>query len=332
MRRFLAIAWVVIGVMGQALAQQRPQHTQYVLNNYLTNPAVGGIESYTDVRTSYRSQWVGVEGAPRTVYASIHGSIGPSGSSSSKNTVPNRNGFGRRSSFKKAMPHQGFGAVIQVDRAGLLKASTLNGSYSYHLPLTGYFTLSSGISAGITQYNVDMMAANPVNTNDPYLATADLNRTKLDLGLGLWLYTPDFYVGISGAQLVKSKIDAGTGDTPSLAMMPHFYSTAGVRFQPSRDLALIPSIMAKMTATASPSVDLNLRALYNQQVWGGVSYRFGDAWAAMAGVNLNYLIDIGYSYEMPASTVRQVSVGSHEVVLGIKLSNRRKVICPQWVW
>jgi type IX secretion system PorP/SprF family membrane protein len=315
-----------------ALAQQRPQHTQYVLNNYVANPAVGGIESYTDVRASFRSQWVGVEGAPQTVYLTVHGSIGKHGASSPRNTKPNRFGFASKSAYKMARPHQGMGAIVQVDKAGLLRASTLNGSYSYHLPLTRYFTLSSGISAGITHYSVDLAGADPINPNDPFLTGGNLTKTKLDLGVGLWLYTPDFYVGVSGANLVRSKQDVVAGDAPALSQQRHFYTTAGVRFQPHPDLALIPSMMMKMTATAAPTIDLNLRALYNQQVWLGLSYRHTDAWAAMAGVNVNHLIDVGYSYEMPTSDLNQVSVGSHELVVGLKLSNRRKVICPQWVW
>ena len=66
----------LVAAAGTALAQQRPQYTQYALNNFLTNPAVGGIESYADLRTSYRGQWAGIEGAPETFYVTFHGSIG----------------------------------------------------------------------------------------------------------------------------------------------------------------------------------------------------------------------------------------------------------------
>lgn len=332
MKRILAVTLVVIAAVGQTLAQQKPQHTQYVLNNYITNPAVGGIESYADLRTSFRSQWVGVEGAPETFYASLHAPLGKQSSGSPKARKPNAYGFSKRSSYKKTMPHHGVGAVVQVDKAGLLRASTLNGSYAYHLPVSSYFTVSSGISAGLTQYSVNVVEANPHDPNDPYLNMGSkLNATKLDLGLGMWVYTPDFYVGISGAQLVKSGSDI-QGDEPNLSLQPHFYATAGLRFQPSQDLALIPSVMVKTTTTSSPAIDVNLRALYNQQVWGGVSYRHTDAWAAMAGVNLNYMFDLSYAYEMATSGMNQVTVGTHEVVLGIKLNNRRKVICPQFMW
>jgi type IX secretion system PorP/SprF family membrane protein len=332
MKRLLAAGLVVIATLGQAGAQQRPQHTQYVLNNYLTNPAVGGIESYTDLRTSYRSQWLGLEGAPETFYATIHGSLGDYSPNAARNTKQTRNGFARKKSFKKAKPHHGLGAVLQRDKAGLLQASTVNGSYAYHLPLTGYLTLASGLSAGVSQYSVDLAAADPIHTHDPYLNGTTFSRTKLDLGLGLWLYSPDFYVGISGTQLIKSKSDIIDDEAPNLALVPHGYATAGMRLQASRDLTLIPSVMTKLTATVSPTLDLNVRALYHQQVWGGLAYRLQDSWAAMAGVNVNHVLEVGYAYEIPTSSLHQVSVGSHEVMLGFKLNNRRKIICPQWLW
>ena len=35
-------------------AQQRPHYTQYILNNYILNPALSGIENYVDVKLSTR--------------------------------------------------------------------------------------------------------------------------------------------------------------------------------------------------------------------------------------------------------------------------------------
>src|ERR1700712_607269 len=59
-----------------AAAQQLPQYTQYVFNNYLLNPAVSGIENYTDAKLGYRSQWTGLNGAPVTSFLTINAPIG----------------------------------------------------------------------------------------------------------------------------------------------------------------------------------------------------------------------------------------------------------------
>jgi hypothetical protein len=63
-----------------------------------------------------------------------------------------------------------------------------------------------------------------------------------------------------------------------------------------------------------------------------VSYRHGDALAALAGVNINPLLDLSYSYDATSSELGRTSAGSHELVIGFKLRNRGKVICPIWMW
>ena len=61
--------------IAESFAQQRPHYTQYILNNYIINPAVAGIENYTDVKISHRHQWVGIQDAPVTTYLTIHGPL-----------------------------------------------------------------------------------------------------------------------------------------------------------------------------------------------------------------------------------------------------------------
>ena len=61
-----------------AKAQQKPHYTQYLMNQYILNPAITGIENYTDVKLSHRHQWVGINDAPVTTYFTIHGPLGKS--------------------------------------------------------------------------------------------------------------------------------------------------------------------------------------------------------------------------------------------------------------
>ena len=52
--------------------QQKPQYTQYIINNYIVNPAFTGIENYIDIKMGHRQQWVGLKGAPVTTYITLH--------------------------------------------------------------------------------------------------------------------------------------------------------------------------------------------------------------------------------------------------------------------
>ena len=54
-------------------AQQLPQITQYMSNNYAVNPAVAGMYDYYQVNTTIRNQWAGMNEGPRTSVISIYG-------------------------------------------------------------------------------------------------------------------------------------------------------------------------------------------------------------------------------------------------------------------
>src|SRR5881396_3541479 len=84
-------------VLSTSFAQQRPHYTQYILNNYILNPALSGIENYTDLKISGRDQWVGLNGAPQTFYLTIHGPLGKANyrTNATSYQVPGENPRGR---------------------------------------------------------------------------------------------------------------------------------------------------------------------------------------------------------------------------------------------
>ncbi|WP_162053438.1 PorP/SprF family type IX secretion system membrane protein [Pontibacter pamirensis] len=318
-------------------AQQRPQHTQYFQNNYLLNPAVAGIESYMDVRSGFRSQWVGMEGNPTTFYTSVQTALNKNDRNSSRlrpgrTYTPQAASTANKNNRFYVRPHHGIGAIAHMDKSGLLSSFSFNLSYAYHQPLTRSINLSGGVSAGILKQWISRKDVDVLIPDDPFLNGEALNRNKLDLGLGLWLYSRDFYVGVSGMQLLKSVNDVGTDGLPLAELQPHYYATAGVRFNLSPNMTLTPSVMAKMAAGGMSAIDANAKAVYNQRFWVGASYRHNDAVAAMAGIYVNHFIDVSYSHDFTTSDLNRVSANSHEVVVGIKLNNPQKTLCPQWAW
>lgn len=67
MKKFRLFLFISI-ISPDSAAQAKPSYSQYVLNNYILNPGVTGIENYIDVKVSTRNQWTGINGAPVTTY------------------------------------------------------------------------------------------------------------------------------------------------------------------------------------------------------------------------------------------------------------------------
>ncbi|ARS34162.1 PorP/SprF family type IX secretion system membrane protein [Pontibacter actiniarum] len=331
--KLLHLLLVLVIATAPVCAQQLPQHTQYVQNNFLLNPAVAGIESYVDLRSGYRSQWVGLEGAPSSFYASVHTPLNKHDRNAPQRHMRGNNaaaGANKNNRFH-LKPHHGLGAVAQMDKAGLLRTFSLNLSYAYHLPLTSSLNLSGGVTAGLTQYRLKKEDLNLVTPNDPFLAGEFGSMNKADLGLGLWLYSSNFYVGISGLQLLRSETSKSEGD-PRATLQKHYYATGGIRIRASALVTLTPSVMVKVAENGLSMVDLNTKLTYARRFWVGGSYRHHDALTGTVGIYVNHLLDVSYSQDITTSDLNKVSANSHEVVLGIKLNNPQKVVCPQWIW
>ena len=330
---------MVVAVAGQALAQQKPQFTQYSLNNYLLNPALSGIEDYADVKIGGRHQWSGLEGAPETYYTSIHMPLGKDMSNvyRRRKTARAKESTTKRTNvYRRIRPHHGIGAIAMTTQTGMLKRSSLGFSYAYHQPLTRTLRVSAGVAPGLIQYNLDPNSIRAADMHDPALYDGRMNETKFDLTMGLWLYSQDFYIGVAGAQLVPSKREYITTVTSpediSGKLQKHYFTTAGYRVVVAPGLAVIPSVMVKMAQPSPVSVDTNLKVVYGDRVWAGTSYRHKDSFSAMAGVSISPLLDVSYAYDLSTSPLGIANSGSHEVVVGFKLRNVAKVHCPQWAW
>ena len=59
-----------------AFAQQDPQYTQYMYNTLTVNSAYAGSLGHLAITGIYRTQWVGIEGAPDTQSFSLDTPVG----------------------------------------------------------------------------------------------------------------------------------------------------------------------------------------------------------------------------------------------------------------
>ncbi|MFN8358105.1 MAG: type IX secretion system membrane protein PorP/SprF [Spirosomataceae bacterium] len=321
-------------------AQQKPHYSQYMMNGYLLNPALSGIEDYMDVKTGYRNQWSGFGGEPTTFYLSAHGALNKP-DRTSVGALPVRGNNGRRIPKAKYNPyqvvpgHHGVGMMLVSDKTGPTSRTSFALSYAYHLPLRNGMKLSLGASGGLTQHTLDFDKITLANPVDPVTQQGKVNTTQPDVNIGAWLYTRQWYVGASANQILAKKLDF-TGNQGSYQWLgqlyTHYFVTAGYRAELSEDWAFSPSVMVKYVRPTPLSFDINAKLFFRDRFWFGGSYRHKDAVVGLVGFNVNYLINIGYSYDYVLSSINTVAKGSHEVVIGIMLNNKQRILCPVHMW
>ncbi len=294
-----------------AIAQQQPHYSMYMANNFVLNPAVAGLEDYTDLKLSARSQWTGITDAPKTLYATLN--------------MPLRRPDGRKRNL-------GMGGKVLVDQTGPISFSAAELNGAYHLPLTETYRLSFGIGAGVIYQRVDFAKVQLEDPNDPLYGSDDFRQASPTASAGLWLYSNDLYVGISAQNLLGTGFGTTrTEDRLTMAMERHYFATIGYRFR-FGDFYLTPSAVLKVVQPAPVAYDINLKGQVADAFWAGLSWRHSDGVAAMAGFFISPTLNVAYAYDFINSDLRRHSLGSHEIILGINFNNQKGPRCPTIVW
>ncbi len=322
--------------------QQKPQYTQYILNNYALNPALSGIESYTDIKICHRQQWVSLEGAPVTSYLTINFPVGKKDERNSPTALQaesdNPYGDNYTNDYTASPAHHGIGFQLFNDRIGPFNDFSAMVTYAYHKPLSLKSNLAAGLGLGFSNLSLNTSKlffgnAYPV---DPAVKSSEyLNKTRMNMNAGLWYYSSKYFGGIAVQELLPQKIDFSNNlvKLTDGKWVPHFFMTAGFRYPIDDDFNVIPSVMIKYINPVPMQTEFNVKFMYHYDFWAGATYRFQYGYAAFAGVNLMNFCQVSYAYDYTTTTLNTVSKGTHEILLGFTIGKKSQgLLCPRNVW
>jgi type IX secretion system PorP/SprF family membrane protein len=293
MRHFLSFMLFAFSVL-LVFPQQDPQFSQNFFSKAMINPGSTGSKDMICATALNRQQWIGFDGAPVTSAFSINSPIRFLGRS------------------------HGIGLSILNDELGFEKNLSLNLAYAYRAFL-GNGTLGIGVYGGLINSSLNATWSVPTSdyhtspSTDPSVPGENESAITFDLGVGVYYYTEDFYVGVSSTHLNEPVINYTAGMNPFFTRF--YYLTTGYsiplknpsyEFQP----ALFVQTDGKVT-----QMDVSGSLVINEKYWAGLSYRIGSAIIGMAGLELFSGIRVGYSYDFATSELRNYSKGSHEFVV-----------------
>jgi type IX secretion system PorP/SprF family membrane protein len=293
MKKVVTAVLILISATGSVFSQQDPLSSQYMFNTLTYNPGIAGTSGMICATALNRQQWLGFEGAPTTTVFNVSAPI----------TL-----FRAKS---------GVGLLIESDNVGFDKDINLSGSYSYHMDM-GQGKLGIGISLGMLnktlspKWNIPSDDAHTPASGDPLIPEGKESFVAFDAGLGLYYKADKYYVSLSVTHINQPKIKYTKG-TPYVSR--HYYLTAGYTLQLANpSFELLPSVFGFSDGKALQFTATSL-VRYNKKVWGGVSYRSGDALIGIVGFELFNGIRLGYAYDFTLSDIRKNSSGSHEFMV-----------------
>ena len=287
MKKIIILILSVISIT--VSAQQDPQFTQNMFNKLANNPGFAGSRGVIATSVLHRSQWMG---------------FSDDGAAASTQNF----------SVDAELPflYGGVGLNVVKDNIAQFSNLGLQASYAYRTEL-GVGQIGMGMSVGMYQSGLNGGALKSAESGDPAIPTGDVKGSSLDIGAGVYYNTQDVYIGLSSSHMTEPTIDWSEGSSSyNKDLARHYFLIAGYYHELSSLLSLNPSIYLKSDGATS-QLDINANLIYNNKMWGGVSYRLDEGLSLLAGMNVNEDFRFGLAYDI---TMMNAMPNSLEFMLG----------------
>lgn len=288
------IAWgaaLVAGLATTAQAQQIFRRSQFLVNPYLSNPAVAGTLPESPISASFRNQWTGFDGAPRTNTISAHTSL------------PNRFGIG--------------GVIYSDNTGGAIQQSGVELTGSYTIDLNNYDAVSFGLSLMASQWSFDN-DLEVWDVEDPALQWGMEQSMSLDANFGMMIFGDAYSFGFAIPQLLQAKSGLNPSNLSTTnndnSLFRHFRFMGRYVYDVNKDFSIETAGLVRFTAVTPAQLDVYVKGRYAQAAWLMFGFRAGDAVLVGAGFDIDQF-GLAYTYDITSTDARLFSPHTHEITL-----------------
>jgi type IX secretion system PorP/SprF family membrane protein len=280
-------------------AQQDAQYTQFMHQKLTYNPGYAGSTDGASAMMLYRSQWMGLEGAPTSQLISANIPL-----------VNNR---------------VGVGVNVVRNNIGVSDAYTADGIYAYRTPI-GRGTLGIGVQASVRKLLVNFADSKIIATSgvagDQAIPVGMQSKFFPNFGMGVYYSTSRYYFGFSVPRLLKNNLNYNGGQTIIDREIRHLYGMAGAVFKIAPDVHLQPQVLLKYAQGAPFDADFNMNAIFFERYGAGLSYRLGGSRANGIGESVDLLVSaqltnklfFGVGYDVTLTGLGKYNGGSAEAI------------------
>lgn len=274
-------------------AQQDAQYTQYMYNTVTVNPGYAGSRGHLSIAALYRAQWVGLEGAPKTLTFNMHSPIGYRG--------------------------VGLGISAVNDQIGPTSETNLDLDFSYTIQTSRDTRLSFGLKGSAHLLDIRFSELNQDWTNpggpDPTLQQDIDNRFSPNIGAGVYYHTDRFYAGLSVPRILETThFQSASLSTANEEM--NIYLITGYVFDMNPFWKFKPALLTKAVRGAPLQIDLSANFMYNERFILGAAYRWDASVSGLVGFQVTPEFLIGFAYDREITELGQATFndGSFEVI------------------
>ena len=289
----LLISFIVL-VTQTSFAQQETRFTQYMFNIYEVNSAYAGSRETFSLAGIVRSQWTGIEGAPKMQSLTMNTPI--------------------------LTKNMGIGLKFRNESAGASSQTKFSGSFAYRFRLL-QGKLAFGLSVGLLNNRFNWAKAEFKDPTDQMKDSGVENTYSPTFDFSSYYFNSTFYVGFQFDNLNKSEIIVlADGSSKNYS---HFTAIIGKAFVLNNRIVFKPSVLYRSTQAAQ-QIELNVSFLFNETLWAGITFRSDTELSLILEYNLNQKFRFGYSYDFALNPVQSRNSGSHELFVGYDIQVKNK--------
>ncbi|ULC59420.1 type IX secretion system membrane protein PorP/SprF [Flaviramulus sp. BrNp1-15] len=275
----------------QSSAQQDPQFTQYMYNMSVINPAYATAEEgILNLGGLYRTQWVGIEGAPKTGSFFAHTPIND------------------KIEMGISFTNDNIGDVVEENN--------IYADFAYVLPVGIESKISFGLKAGVTLFDTNFDGFVLQSPNEDVAFNENISRAFPNLGIGAFFFSNNYYLGLSAPNMLSTKhLENENGIKATGVQNVHYFFTGGYVFDINQNLKLKPAFMGKAVKGAPMALDITASVLINEKLEAGLGYRLDDAMSALINFRITPELRVGYAYDYTTNNLGDFNSGSHEIFI-----------------
>lgn len=291
---------VVLSFSSKIQAQQDAQYTQYMYSTQVINPAYGASQEFPTVSLLARSQWAGIEGAPKTGILATNVPLGEQ----------------QKTALGISVVHDVIGPATQTN---------LSIDYAYNLKINNQYKLALGLKAGAELLNIDFNKLKVDDAGDFFESAIDQNLQP-QVGAGIYFYDNRFYTGFSVPNVLQNS-HFDDQDNAIEKNRQHYYLMLGYVFPINENIKFKPATLFKVVNGAPLQWDFSANFLFYDRLTFGAAYRWSSAVSLLAGFQVIDQIFIGAAYDHETTALKNYSNGSYEVVARFTIFNKRNCAC-----
>lgn len=288
-------ALILILFHGVIIAQQMPVSENYFMDKYALSSSYAGHISPGSVFTSFRSDWSGIKGGPKTM---------------------------RLSYSDMLMTNAAWGGKIIYDKAGIFDQLYVMGTYSYNLRIVDEHKVLLALSSGIyhNKINFTDYYNNPNYNIDPVMTQQDVSSKLKFMSDFSALY---LFRGVE-AGIMFANINFGDAkyDEVDVTYKPlaNYQLHAAYSFLISDRWNVNPLLYFRGGKYIAGQVGIASMVKYQNNIWGSLSFRDPGIWGFGFGANIAKGIRFSYNFNFAPSVALNI-YNNHEIAIGVNIKD-----------